>query len=134
MKREAARNYAVNAFRIYTALGRVKVNRLLEENDPLQSPIIYDLWAVGEMLDRLKEEKDGTLILKAVKYVYFRSGIYSFDRGEISSRVAEICRALYVSETQVYRYLRTARDLFCKIRGLCTAEDELLILQKHIRP
>ncbi len=126
MKKDAARDYATNAFRMYSSLSIKARDELCSAHK--NHPAVLDIIAVDKMLKALKKQKNGDSIEAAVTAVYFRSGKYSFARGQIAKRVKTVCTEIFVSEIQVYRYLRYARELFCKIRGLCTENDTSFLL------
>ncbi len=121
MKKDASRDYATNAFRVYAVLGEKGRKKLKSAAE--NTPIARDVEAVDKTLESIGNLPDGDIISKAVKRVYFCSGKYAFSRGEIVRRVYALKDEIYVSEIQIYRYLRLARETFCKIRGLCTWDD-----------
>ena len=121
MKKDASRDYATNAFRVYAVLGE-KGRKKIRSAAEITS-IVQDVEAVDKTLESIGKLPDGDIITKAVKSVYFCNGKYAFSRGEIVRRVCAVKEEIYVSEIQIYRYLRLARETFCKIRGLCTWGD-----------
>ncbi len=127
MKKDAARDYATNAFRMYATLSKKARIKLCEKNPG--SPVANDIAAVDAMFDELKKTNNGDLIEKAVKAVYFHSSRHSFARGLIAERVKKVHKENYVSEIQIYRYLRYARNIFCNFRGLCTEADIALVIK-----
>ncbi len=125
MIKDASRDYATRAFRIYAELDKTSRLRLCENS--ISSPLAQDILAVDETLRELDCAKNGDRIKKAVTEVYFQRGKYSFAGGLISKRVKKVCEEIFVSEIQVYRYLKFARDLFCRLRGISTEADIALL-------
>lgn len=57
-------------------------------------------------------------VVKCIKMVYFGNGEKPFRRGEMTLTVRHVSNNLYISEREVYRNLKFARQVFCIIRGL----------------
>ena len=57
-------------------------------------------------------------VIAAVRAVYFVAPRQEIERGSISARVEAFAVGLPAAPSTVYRWLRTARDLFGKVRGL----------------
>lgn len=145
MKKDHIRDYATEAFRYYSYLGKPSYESLkdkynkeaLEEyqqthekgtgiGKPTEAAVIYAETAVrqkqGELWDILAIEK--TLVQlnvyekKAIDIVYFLHGYRSYKRGEISERVQKASLEIPADIRTVYRYLYKARMIFAYERGL----------------
>lgn len=112
MKKDLIRDYATEAFRLYARMGCPSLREIGGEG-----ATAADLRAVCEVLRILalqgKEE-----VIAAVRAVYFVAPRQEIERGSISARVEAFAVGLPAAPSTVYRWLRTARDLFGKVRGL----------------
>ena len=112
MKKDLIRDYATEAFRLYARMGCPAEREIGGEG-----ATAADLKAVCEVLRILalqgKEE-----VIAAVRAVYFVAPRQEIERGSISARVEAIAAGYPVSTRMVYRWLRVARDLFGRVRGL----------------
>ena len=112
MKKDLIRDYATEAFRLYARMGCPSSKEIGGEG-----ATAADLKAVCEVLRILalqgKEE-----VIAAVRAVYFVAPRQEIERGSISARVEAFAAGYPASERAVYRWLRTARNLFAKVRGL----------------
>jgi hypothetical protein len=112
MKKDLIRDYATEAFRLYARMGCPAEREIGGEG-----ATAADLKAVCEVLHILalqgKEE-----VIAAVRAVYFVAPRQEIERGSISARVEAFAVGLPAAPSSVYRWLRTARDLFGKVRGL----------------
>lgn len=114
MKKSAVRDYAVDCFRIYETLKRHE-NILKDEK---YRELTADYNALNRTFEILKNQKNGDYIVKAVKLVYCKKRNSAFKKNEISQNVFLAADELFCSEMTIYRYLKYARDIFCKERGL----------------
>lgn len=112
MKKDLIRDYATEAFRLYARMGCPAEREIGGEG-----ATAADLKAVCEVLHILalqgKEE-----VIAAVRAVYFVAPRQEIERGNISARVEAFGAEYPVSTRMVYRWLRVARDLFGRVRGL----------------
>lgn len=83
-----------------------------------KAPILDDLRAVEQALLLLGRKKNGRDILHAVEMIYFAEPGVKLDKGEIARRVLVASLQIPASERQVYYWLKEARLLFCRERGL----------------
>lgn len=112
MKKDLIRDYATEAFRLYARMGCPSPKEIGGEG-----AAAADLRAVSEVLRILalqgKEE-----VIAAVRAVYFVAPRQEIERGSISARVEAFAVGFPTSVPSVYRWLRVARHLFGKVRGL----------------
>lgn len=146
MKKDFVRDYATEAFRTYAAMGNptyedakkaIYQNALDErnfKNPEIASlaaekavteftPLLLDILAVEKTLEML-ESGGKTNIASAVRDVYFTRPAMPLRRGDVSSRVRRFCLLNFVSERNVYSWLKEARLLFAAVRGLRTPPCE----------
>ncbi len=144
-RKEWYRDYATHAFITYAALGKptreqytgvlkdtlyqkykldnpeyaaTKIENELRETEP----ILSDIEAVNQTLDTL--EKTGkTEIINAINAVYFFLPRGKPAKGEIEGRVVRYSIDCPASRKTVYLWLKSARLLFCKYRGLHTGRE-----------
>lgn len=135
MKKESAMDYAVGAFRYWSACGcpsyeeaaaRVRSDAVQKYGDRAEwvesamadaAPGLYDILAC-EVTFRELEECGESLVCDAVREVYMASPGRRIRRGELSARVRAFACTRYLSERQVYYYLSRARREFLVNRGL----------------
>lgn len=79
---------------------------------------LADILAVIRTVDRIKAHKDGDMILRSLREVYFVHPFRSPEKGEISARVRAVASRNFTDERTVYRWLSAARDIFSVERGL----------------
>ena len=139
MKKEAYRDYATEAFRIWAAWGCPSYDEAVErirasaikragESDPAnilayadaeverKSALLCDILACEKCFELLREDKK--YICDAIKDIYMHEPWRTARRNEIARRVLRFSIDNAVSERQVYRWLKNARDLFAGLRGL----------------
>ncbi|MDR1629614.1 MAG: hypothetical protein LBS36_05305 [Oscillospiraceae bacterium] len=83
-----------------------------------KAPILEDLRAVEQAIVQIERKKNGREILRAVEMIYFAGPGVKLDKGEIARRVLVASLQIPASERQVYYWLKEARLLFCRERGL----------------
>lgn len=112
MKKDLIRDYATEAFRLYARMGCPSQKEIGGEG-----ATAADLRAVCEVLRILalqgKEE-----VIAAVRAVYFVAPRQEIERGSISARVEAFAVGYPTSVPSVYRWLRVARKMFAKVRGM----------------
>ena len=112
MKKDLIRDYATEAFRLYARMGCPSPKEIGGEG-----ATAADLRAVCEVLRILalqgKEE-----VIAAVRAVYFVAPRQEIERGSISARVEAFAVGYPVSIRSVYGWLKHARGLFAKARGM----------------
>jgi len=92
----------------------INAERLMAE----KAPMLDDIRAVEETLRILCNKKCGYDILKALEYVYFAHPGEKQGKGDVAARVAQASIQIPASERQIYYWLREARTIFCRVRGL----------------
>ena len=112
MKKDLIRDYATEAFLLYARMGCPSQKEIGGED-----ATAADLRAVCEVL-RILSLQGKEEVIAAVRAVYFVAPRQEIERGSISARVEAFAVGLPAAPSTVYRWLRTARDLFGKIRGL----------------
>lgn len=145
MRKDFTRDYATAAFRLWASMGCPTYEEALAEIekralaragnvDPLKalayaeaeidkrSAELCDIMACEETFAVLDENRK--YISNAVREVYMIDPAREVRSGDISARVKCYARNTYVSEVQVYRWLRYARELFCAFRGLRLSDGE----------
>jgi uncharacterized protein (UPF0297 family) len=80
-------------------------------------PLLRDIDAVNRVF-KILEEQGKDEIIKAIRYVYFTDPICKPRRGSLIARVRRYAYECPANERTVYRWLKSARVLFCKERGL----------------
>lgn len=106
MKKDFTRDYVTEMFRLFAR----KSEGCTEEEK-------LDISAVSAAIAQLK--KDNKLhIIEAVKEVYFVAPEKELHKGDISNRVQRFSHKFHVSDRRVYSWLKEARDLGAKCRGL----------------
>jgi hypothetical protein len=78
---------------------------------------IQDMEAVDKVLAEL-EARRKKYIIKAIEIVYFKECDRELEIGDIKNRVIKASNEIPVSERNVYRWLKQARELFSYHRGL----------------
>ena len=81
---------------------------------------LMDILAVIRTIEILQKRRDGDLIFRCLKLVYFAEPKREPDRGEISDRVQYVSYNEHVGERTVYRKLYVARRIFATERKLNT--------------
>lgn len=124
--RDTTRDYTIAQFRIYAALGCPSKAQIISDKTMRQA-LRLDLLAVADTLNALTNSgKD--YICQAVSAVYFVAPTKPLHKGEINLRVTKFAVNNYTDERTVFRWLKEARLLCAKLRGLnictyCTKED-----------
>ncbi len=80
--------------------------------------IIDDVDSVGRTLFIANSKINGVEILKSLEYVYFKDPGKKLKKGDIARRVTQASLKIPASERQIYYWLKEARVIFCKERGL----------------
>lgn len=125
--RDTTRDYTIAQFRIYAALGCPSKAQIISDKTMRQA-LQLDLLAVIDTLNALTSSgKD--YICQAVSAVYFVAPTAALHKGEINLRVTKFAINNYTDERTVFRWLKEARLLCAKLRGLntgcayCTKKD-----------
>jgi hypothetical protein len=140
VKKDWIMDYATGAFVRYASLGMPKrkeyedhvrqevYNRLstlepkiilakAEAEISKRKPLLEDIDAVNRVFEMLIEN-DKEYILEAVRAVYFVAPYTRVSRSVYAARVRSFSMSYPVSEIAVYKWLKSARDLFAMFRGL----------------
>mgnify|MGYP006874879027 FL=1 len=143
--KEPGRDYATTAFIQYAALGRPtrnqqeeKIKSEIHQRLAFEEPgfivvraaaalteregLLSDIDAVNRVISTLQREGKG-YIVDAIEAVYFPYAGYKHARGAITARVRRFALDYPANEATVYRWLKTARLLFCRERGLSVSSD-----------
>lgn len=112
MKKDYTRDYITQAFRKYAASTK-------QDNASLSPAEQEDIIAVEKTINCL-ERSGKEHIVMAVKAVYFQDPKLPIHKGDISFRVRKFSINFPVSEKQAYFWLREARLLCARFRGLST--------------
>lgn len=107
-------SYVKNGVSKPTENAFINIERVLED----KSSTLGDILAVEETLKILRGRRNGNEIIKALEYVYFVSPDVKMDKGDIALRVAGASINIPASERQIYYWLKEARLVFCRARGL----------------
>ena len=124
--RDTTRDYTIAQFRLYAALGYPSKAQVIADKTMHQA-LRLDLLAVIDTLNALTSSgKD--YICQAVSAVYFVAPTAALHKGEINLRVTKFAISNYTDERTVWRWLKEARLLCAKLRGLnictyCTKKD-----------
>ena len=140
MKKDHVRDYAVAAFRLYSARGCPSreqaeseirracfaeysycepqtILRKAEKALRDKTPELADIDAVDKMLLLLTETGKAHIAV-AVREVYFVSPKAPVKKGDITQRVIRLSLSMPASTQAIYKWLREARMLFALLRGL----------------
>ena len=140
MKKDWIMDYATGAFVRYASLGmptraayeesvRQEVYKRLATLEPRlilikaeaevskRKPLLEDIDAVNKVFMMLREN-DKEYILDALRAVYFVAPYTRVSRSVYASRVRAFSMEYPASEISVYRWLKSARELFAVYRGL----------------
>lgn len=79
---------------------------------------LMDVLAVDAAFRILETRENGPSIKAAVEMVYFVFPDREIRKGEIQERARRAALAIFADERTVYRYLKIAREIFAKERGL----------------
>lgn len=79
---------------------------------------ILDMEAVDKTLAELEGRGRKRHIINALEIVYFKECQNELEVGDIKNRVIKASNEMFVSERNMYRWLKQARDLFSYHRGL----------------
>lgn len=128
MLKDATRDYIVTAFRLYAALNfpdEKEIKRITDKlsKDRCNIAVKLDLLSVLKTIEHLNT-KNKEHIYKAIKYVYFYKPTQTLKLNEINNRVIYFATQNYVSERNVWRWLKDARNLCAYYRGLNTSTIE----------
>ncbi|WP_312047486.1 hypothetical protein [Anaerotignum sp.] len=147
MKKDNIRDYATEAFRYYAACGmktseelkqqvkkqiydQSKRERIRSGSGAHSDHTAYSVMAAddemyemaAEFLDIIAVEKTMEQLTsdqkKAVEIVYFTDAGKELEKGDISKRVHKAEIQIPASSMSIYRWLRNARYIFSKERGL----------------
>ena len=140
--RDHLRDYATEAFRFWAKVGGTKqyIEDLVEDvqkqkasgmASPTEGALVSkerilaeraaelaDLDAVDKTLHIISTLGAGKEMLQAVEMVYFEKCWAEMQRGDIQDRVHKAELTIPASERQIYRWLKQARIIFAKERGL----------------
>lgn len=118
--RDTTRDYTIAQFRLYASLGFPSKAQVVADKT-MHRALQLDLLAVADTLNALTNSgKD--YICQAVSAVYFVAPTKPLHKGEINLRVTKFAVNNYTDERTVFRWLKEARLLCAKLRGLniCT--------------
>ncbi len=124
--RDTTRDYTIAQFRLYALLGYPNKAQVVAD-ETMHRALQLDLLAVIDTLNALTNSgKD--YICQAVSAVYFVAPTKPLHKGEINLRVTKFAVNNYTDERTVFRWLKEARLLCAKLRGLnictyCTKKD-----------
>ena len=125
--RDSTRDYTIAQFRLYASLGYPSKAQVIAD-ETMHRALQLDLLAVIDTLNALTSSgKD--YICQAVSAVYFVAPTAALHKGEINLRVTKFAVSNYADERTVFRWLKEARLLCAKLRGLntgcayCTKKD-----------
>lgn len=125
--RDTTRDYTIAQFRLYASLGFPSKAQVVADKT-MHRALQLDLLAVADTLNALTNSgKD--YIRQAVSAVYFVAPTAALHKGEINLRVTKFAVSNYTDERTVFRWLKEARLLCAKLRGLntgcayCTKKD-----------
>jgi hypothetical protein len=124
--RDSTRDYTIAQFRLYALLGYPNKAQVVAD-ETMHRALQLDLLAVIDTLNALTNSgKD--YICQAVSAVYFVAPTKPLHKGEINLRVTKFAVNNYTDERTVFRWLKEARLLCAKLRGLnictyCTKKD-----------
>ena len=110
MKKDDTRYYITQAFRRYAAT-------VPQEEKLLSEPEQADVEAVRKTIETLKRSGK-EYIVSAIRAIYFQNPKAPLRKGDISARVRKFSIAYPASEKQVYVWLKYARTVCAKCRGL----------------
>jgi len=110
VKKDLIRDHATEAFRLYARMRCPTIEEIGGEG-----ATAADLRAVCEVL-RILSLQGKEEVIAAVRAVYFTAADREIERGDISARVKIFAVRYSASVRAVWFWLKTARDLFGKIR------------------
>lgn len=113
MLKDATRDYVVNMFRFYASLNCPSKEEIFLHKNELTRPQLLDLLAVEKAFNEFSPE-----VKNAVKCIYFVRPTDKLHKGEISARVIDYSTKYYFGERIVWKYLKQARLICAKHRGL----------------
>ena len=145
VKKDFTRDYATEAFRLYAAMGKLSVKDIEKNSEDeanresgaqpevayfikknkteKMTPLLLDIMAVEKTIEIL--EVGGKIhIVRAVADVYFVQPAQPLRRGDITMRVRRHSLTAFVSERNVYLWLKQARLLFASLRGLRISDGD----------
>jgi len=116
------RDYVTAAFRFYARSGMSAENykkQLDEEALVDKMSEIKDMEAVELTLDEIRaNHMNYPGMLRVIEMVYFTDAKLPLPKGAIKDRIHKAEFDTHVSERNIYRYLKKARLMFAKNRGL----------------
>ena len=115
MLTDPTRDYVVYMLRFYATLNCPNKEEIHRYKGNLSNPQILDLQAVAQSITEFTEE-----VKKAVKCIYFVNPTKKPRKNEITERVINYSIENYLSEKTVWKYLKQARYICAKCRGLNT--------------
>lgn len=147
MKKDNIRDYATEAFRFYSACGRLTSEQLKQKvYDEIYTASKKEYYRSGsgqpsdatacavmkaeDAIKAMQAEFEDIIAVektmlqlnkhqrKAVEIVYFTEPEKDLEKGDISDRVHKAELEIPASEDTIYRWLRKARRVFAKERGL----------------
>lgn len=147
LRKDIIRDYATEAFRYYAACGRLTSDQLKEKvyqqiyeqskkefghrgvigySDKTAYAVIKAEEAVAQMQAEFEDilavertlEQVNKCVKEAVEIVYFTEPKKELQKGDISMRIHKASIQIPTSEQSVYRWLKKARNIFAKERGL----------------
>lgn len=133
MSKDSTRDYITTAFRLYAALGFPSEKEIFKIgysgnsiDNRCNIAAAFDLLAVYQTIEHLNRSGKGH-ICNALKEIYFQAPNREWKKGEINARVVAFAINNYTDERNVWRWLKEARQLCAKYRGLNTASITQLI-------
>lgn len=115
MLKDPTRDYVVYMFRFYASLNCPNKEEIHKHKEKLSNPQILDLLAVEKSLNEFSDD-----IKNAVKCIYFVNPTKKPRKNEITERVINYSIENYLYEGTVWKYLKQARNICAKCRGLNT--------------
>lgn len=141
MKKDYLRDYCTEAFRFYAKSGgRSAFLRSIEDDiikskgsgiyKPTEAALVNKERIISEHAAELEDIEAVSKVLfcldmcqhreviKAIEIVYFADCWKDLDRGDIQTRVHKAELTIPASERSIYNWLKDARNMFAKERGL----------------
>ncbi len=111
MRKDNCRDYIIAAFRFYAQNDEPSREQI--ELMQLTAPERLDLLAVSTTMSNLDDDR-----IKAVRDIYFYNSTASLHKNEISKRVTKFALTNHCNEVTVWRWLKSARWICARNRGL----------------
>ena len=118
MQKDSVRDYITTAFRIYSALGRPDENTINSMSRSTATKL--DLLAVDKTIKKLCKNNQINAY-RAIEAVYFPEPTKQLKKNEIHNRVIAFATENFVSERNVWYWLKQAIHTCAKFRGLNTS-------------